>query len=228
MSGRPVRFKSIDDLINNCDITGDCFVWRKTTPDDYAPKISPHAPMTKIVLTNSVARILFTVVRYVPTNGRLIKWCKTKDCVNPFHYSEPRDIVKRRLKRKGLSPTDLLIEQESRHNILPDEELLKTLKATDPEVIALLMKQASLSPFDAKNLPSTIRQDKIAPVAPQAKKPLLVIKRNLPPAVRAKLEPPPDVDYGQKVAELDIFEQIRLRKQRMLAKTMEEWDSVPK
>jgi hypothetical protein len=212
---RPAKYKTVDDLINNCTIQGDCFIWPSKAGAKTSPVISPYSPMTRVMGTNSVARILFTVTRHIPVSGRLVKWCRSHDCVNPYHFTEERSILAKRVRSGKFFA--LLPEQELVRELYPLEEDVLALKARDPEVLTLLMNQASVNPYDGKNLPPAMRIDKIVPVP---------LNRVVPPVLtmtRTKSAASQSAEEAGKAADDwfsgDIFRQIADRKKRMLEKT---------
>jgi hypothetical protein len=172
--GRTAKFSNADDLINNCTVKNDCFIWPNANLP--SPLLSPTSPLARKVGTNSVPRILFILCRYLPASTRLVKWCNTPFCVNPYHHSENRSIMNRRL-REGTAggAMNLLPEQEStRHLFASDAELLP-LRPVDPTVNQLLAATAALAGFDARNLPQNRLMAKGVPTAEEGK-PVLVMK----------------------------------------------------
>ena len=85
---RPLKYANADDLLSNCEIKDECFVWPKSTTP--MPMLSPHSPMAKEFGTTSVMRILFTICRYIPSGPRLVRWCNNPFCVNPYHHAEAK------------------------------------------------------------------------------------------------------------------------------------------
>lgn len=172
--GRPAKFSNADDLINNCTVKNDCFVWPAANLP--SPLLSPTSPLAKKMGTNSVARILFILCRYLPASTRLVKWCNTPFCVNPYHHSENRAIMNRRL-RAGTAGNamNLLPEQESTRHMFPSDAELLPLRPVDPTVNQMLAATAALAGFDARNLPANRLIAKGVPMA-EDDKPVLVIR----------------------------------------------------
>lgn len=222
---RLVKYHTCDDLINNCEIKDNCFIWPHHEHSQTSPVISPYAPMTKKMLTNSVARILFTAIRHIPVHGRLVKWCNSPHCVNPYHYSEHRYIIAKRMQA-GMVST-LLPEQEKMRDSFPSDEDIESIKPRDPKVLEMLIKQASINPYDSKNLPQDLRAQKIVPDASKHTiKPVLVMrdvtKDLITKKPEAKDEEVDDLFNGE------IFKAIAERKRRLLSKSADEWELNPK
>jgi hypothetical protein len=180
--GRPIRYANADNLLANCTIKDDCFLWpRSSTP---MPMLSPASPLTKQFGTSSVVRILFSICRYVPAGPRLVRRCSHRFCVNPYHYSEAKEFRARRAKLTD--PHGLLPEQEgSRHLIAPPDEVLYSMRPSDPAHLKILMDSAVLAGFDAKGI---INKRSYAPVPKpepryaDPKKPVLVVRGKAKPA----------------------------------------------
>lgn len=177
---RPIKYVTADDLLSNCTIKDECFLWPKSTTP--MPMLSPASPMAKEFGTTSVMRILFTICRYIPAGPRLVRWCNNPFCVNPYHHAEAKPW---RAARAQLdNPNGLLPEQEGRrHLIAPPDELLEKLRPKDPEFIRVLMDSAAMAGFDAKGV--TEKRSYAPPPRPkpryaQPDKPVLVIKRKTP------------------------------------------------
>ena len=174
--GRPAKYRNADDLINNCTIKETCFIWNSDKLP--SPLISPVSPLAKVMGTNSVARILFALCRHIPASTRMVKWCNTPFCVNPYHHTETRDIVKRRLRAEENlmgSGRDLLPEQESVRHLLPSDADLLPLKPRDPYVNEMLRASSELAGFDARNLAQNRLISKGVPTA-QDDKPVLIMR----------------------------------------------------
>ena len=214
---RTPKFRTCDDLINNCEIKDNCFVWPHNEYSQTSPVISPYSPMTKAMLTNSVVRILFTAIRHIPVHGRMVKWCKTSHCVNPYHFSEHRSVLAKRTKAGLVS--DLLPEQDKFRETFPTDEAIASIKPRDPDIMDILLKQASINPFDAKNLPADFRAKKIVPDASKAHTFKPISKRDEAPASDE------DVDA---LFNGSIFKAIEERKRRLLTKSADDWDLNPK
>ena len=174
--GRPAKYRNADDIINNCTIKETCFIWNSDKLP--SPLISPMSPISKVIGTNSVARILFILCRHIPASTRMVKWCNTPYCVNPYHHSETREIVKRRLRAEENlmgSGRELLAEQEAHRHLLPTDADLLPLKPRDPYVNEMLRASSELAGFDARNLAQNRLIAKGVPTA-QDDKPVLIMK----------------------------------------------------
>jgi hypothetical protein len=150
-NGRPQKYKTADDLFHNCARRDDCYIW----PDKVTmtmPMLAPASPLSKLFGTTSVARILFTICRFPPASTRIVRWCNTRFCVNPYHHTEAGAFVKER--RASDSPTSLLPSQlESRHLVAPPDDVLETLKPADPVTLRHLAETAARAGFDCKGIP---------------------------------------------------------------------------
>ena len=222
---RTPKFRTCDDLINNCEIRDNCFVWPHNEYSQTSPVISPYSPMTKAMLTNSVVRILFTAIRYIPVHGRMVKWCKTSHCVNPYHFSEHRSVLAKRTKAGIVS--DLLPEQDQFRETFPTDEAVASVKPRDPEIMEILLKQASINPFDAKNLPVDLRAVKIVPDPPikQYYKPVLMMRGVTDRLIEKKNTPVASDEDVDALFDGSIFRAIEARKQRLaLTKIVDDWD----
>ena len=150
-NGRPQKYKTADDLFHNCARRDDCYIW----PDKVTmtmPMLAPASPLSKLFGTTSVARILFTICRFPPASTRIVRWCNTRFCVNPYHHTEAGAFVKER--RASESPTALLPSQtESRHLVAPPDDVLETLKPADPVILRHLAETAARAGFDCKGIP---------------------------------------------------------------------------
>ena len=174
---RPLKYANADDLLSNCTIKDECFLWpRSSTP---MPMLSPHAPMAKEFGTTSVMRILFIICRYIPAGPRLVRWCNNPFCVNPYHHSESKFWQARRAHLEN--PHGLLPEQEGRrHLIAPSDELLERLRPVKPEHVRVLIDSAAMAGFDAKGIVD--KRSYAPPPKPKVRyaepdKPVLVLKR---------------------------------------------------
>jgi hypothetical protein len=150
-NGRPQKYKTADDLFHNCARRDDCYIW----PDKVTmtmPMLAPASPLSKLFGTTSVARILFTICRFPPASTRIVRWCNTRFCVNPYHHTEAGAFVKER--RASDLPTALLPSQlESRHLVAPPDDVLETLKPSDPVILRHLAETAARAGFDCKGIP---------------------------------------------------------------------------
>ena len=180
--GRPIRYANADNLLANCTIKDECFLWPKSSAP--MPMLSPASPLVKQFGTVSVIRILFSICRYVPAGPRLVRRCSNKFCVNPYHYAESHDYLARRAKLTD--PHGLLPEQEgSRHLIAPPDEALYSMRPLDPVHVKVLMDSAVLAGFDAKgivNKRSYAPFPKPEPRYADPKKPVLVVRGKAKPA----------------------------------------------
>lgn len=229
---RTQKYKTADDLINNCTTQGMCIVWPVNdfvNNPNASPVISPYSPLTKTMLTNSVTRILFITCRYIPASRRLVKWCNTPHCVNPYHHSENQAVVARRFALAGKEGkahsffTDLLPEQEKMRDYLPKPEDIEAARPMELDVLKLLQESAMLSGVDGRGLSPALRQHKELPdeKAPDFK-PILQMSGVTKKLVEERGQvSDDDVD---SLFNNDIFRQIEERKRRMLAKTVDEWD----
>ena len=232
---RKLKFANADDLIDNCNITDGCFVWKPKHGfliDN--PCLSPLSPLAVALQTNSVARLLFITCRFLPASGRLVKWCTTKSCVNPYHFSEGRKVVDYRLKIGERDGTgfymDLLPEQELHRHLLPPVKVIQQAGPTRPDIVKLLMVSAMQAGFDCQKLSASKLQQKLSnksftpPVDDTA--PVLVLK-NYKPA-----KPEPEATISDK--EVDdlfsgaFFEAIEARKRAKLQKMVDKWDDETK
>lgn len=185
--GRPLRYACADDLLANCRIHDDCFLWPPNTLS--IPTLSPSSPIAKEFGTVSVPRILFTICRFVPASHKLVRRCANPYCVNPYHYSESKKVMDKRLKLKD--PHGLLPTQESRrHLIAPPDDVLYTLRPTNPAHLKVLMDSAALAGFDAKGIIE--KRSFAVPVRhhvyAEPDKPVLVLKRKVTETVLAQAE----------------------------------------
>lgn len=196
---RKIKYRTADDLLNNCTIEHGCFIWPES--DMKVPLISPTNPMARMLHTNSVARMLFILCRHVPASTRLVKRCTSKFCVNPYHYTESSDVMRQRraMGERGLNPFDLLPRQESVEHLMfsfPAGVTLNTLKPQNPELLGQLMMSASIAGFDGKGIPKSLTKTYDVPVA-MPDKPVLVIRK--------REEAKPEVKPEDKEESIDDF-----------------------
>lgn len=192
---RPIKYATADDLLSNCTIKDECFVWpRSSTP---MPMLSPHAPMAREFGTTSVMRILFTICRYIPAGPRLVRWCNNPFCVNPYHHTESKFW---RAQRAHLSdPNGLLPEQEQRrHLIAPPDDLLVRMRPIKPEHIRILIDSAAMAGFDAKGVVD--KRSYAPPPKPKVRyaepdQPVLVIKRKEEPVLEESEPDEPEFKF---------------------------------
>ena len=241
------KYKTADDLINNCTIQDNlCFVWpapvggRLDSHGRYElpPVLAPASPLAVAMLTNSVSRILYITCRHVPASKRLVKWCTTSGCVNPYHHSETRKVVAERLKvsiregKEGRFSTELLPSQQKMSHLLPTPEAIEAARPVELEVLKLLQESAMHSGVDGRGIPPALRVTKVVPwyvrkpVGIDITKPLLVMKGYKAPlpadeeaARKAEIDAEAEAFFGG-----DIFKQIEERKKRLLQKSMQDWD----
>ena len=176
---RPLKYRNADDLLNNCTLIHGCFIWPES--DMNAPLISPVSPLSMMLHTNSVARILFTICRHVPAGTRLVKRCTSKFCVNPYHHTEPVGVMRQRMTMRdnGQDPYALLPSQLSTEHLMfsfPEGVTIGSLKPRDPEVVSALLNSASIAGFDGKGIPKSLTKTYDVPVA-SPDKPVLVIRK---------------------------------------------------
>jgi len=236
---RTQKYKTADDLINNCTPHGMCMIWppseRKCAVGGWevAPVLAPASPLAKAMLTNSITRILFITCRYIPASRRLVKWCNTPSCVNPYHHSENRDTVVRRLNmsiREGKAGgffTGLLPEQEKLAHLLPTAEAIEAARPMELDVLKMLQDSAMLSGVDARGLPPALRQHKELPhERAHDFKPIL----QMTGVTKKLLEDKPTVsdDDVDELFNGSIFKAIEERKRRLLTKSADDWDLTPK
>lgn len=150
-NGRPLRYGNADGLFSNCVRVNDCYVWPMPLHMP-TPVLSPDSPISKKFHTNSVARILFIICRFFPAGKKLVRWCPTRHCVNPYHHTEAGIYVARRAKM--VNPTDLLPEQESSRPLLgPSDEEIQALRPTNLPLLHHLAETAARAGFDCKGIP---------------------------------------------------------------------------
>jgi hypothetical protein len=147
---RPVKYRDADTLLENCSIRGHCFVWPNTS-NSLAPILTANSPLAQQFATTSVARILFTIIKFPPASKRITRWCTTEYCVNPWHHREAKPFMEKR--RSQVLPYDDLPEQDShRHLIAPDEATLTALKPKNPIFTNLLAQSAGEAGYDCMGL----------------------------------------------------------------------------
>jgi hypothetical protein len=147
---RPVKYRDADTLLANCTTRGYCFVWPNTS-NSLAPILTANSPLAKQFATTSIARILFTIIKFPPASSRITRWCTTEFCVNPWHHREAKPFMEKR--RRQVLPFDDLPEQDShRHLIAPDEATLHALKPKNPVFTDLLAQSAGEAGYDCMGL----------------------------------------------------------------------------
>jgi hypothetical protein len=126
------------------------------------PALGPSSPLAKLFRTVSVARILFTICRFPPAGTRLVRWCSTRFCVNPYHHAEAGAFVKERLEADSF--TALLPSQvATRHLVAPSDEELETMKPTDAKLLRHLAETAARAGIDCKGIPDHRHQHPFRP-----------------------------------------------------------------
>tara|TARA_R110000822_G_scaffold174807_1_gene314410 strand:+ start:694 stop:1443 length:750 start_codon:yes stop_codon:yes gene_type:complete len=146
---RPIKYTTADDLLDNCVIHNDCFVWPKSSTP--MPMLGPASPMAVKFGTTSIMRILFSICRFVPAGKRLVHWCNDPQCVNPFHASESRTWRAKRAKLDN--PNSLLPEQDAtRDAAAPPDEVLAALRPRNSHYIKILMDSAVVAGYDLKGM----------------------------------------------------------------------------
>jgi hypothetical protein len=171
---RPIKYHNADDLLSNCAVQNDCFVWpQSSTP---MPMLGPASPISVKFGTTSVMRILFTICRFVPAGKRLVHWCNNPFCVNPFHFSESRAWRAKRMRLDN--PNGLLPEQDAtRDAVAPSDEVLASLRPRNPHFIKILFDSAVVAGYDLSgmnNKRSYAVPQKAQPVFAQPDVPVLV------------------------------------------------------
>ncbi len=148
---RPAKYRDADSIFANCTIKGDCILWPQS--NNKVPLFTVSSPIAQQFATTSIARIVFTICRFVPASQRLTRWCTSDFCINPYHHAESRPYQEKR--RKLFNIQDELPEQATHRHLIapPDEELLR-MKPTDPEICAVLMRSAATAGQDAKGIPN--------------------------------------------------------------------------
>jgi hypothetical protein len=234
---RKLKFANADDMIDNCNVIDGCFIWKHkhgNLTDN--PCLSPASPLSLAMQTNSVARILFIACRFLPASGRLIKWCTTKGCVNPYHHSESRKVVNYRMQIGGRDGTgfytDLLPEQEVHRHLFPSPEIIQQVAPTRPATTRLLIISSTQAGFDCQKLPPSKLQQKISnfsrpPEEGNSTAPVLVLSSRLMPrrAERTEEEEAALKKESDDYFKQDIFAQIAARKKAKLRKLVDDWDT---
>jgi hypothetical protein len=147
--GRSTKYKTADDLLDNTVVRNDCLLWPESSC--LMPSLGPASPMAKTFGTTSVIRILFTIVRYPPGGPRLVRFCSSPFCINPFHFAEAKRYRKQR--KELLDPHGLLPSQEStRHLAAPPDDYLAALFPRKPEHVRFLAETAARAGLDGKGL----------------------------------------------------------------------------
>lgn len=156
-NGRPLKYGNADGLFSNCLRNNDCYIWPMPAHMPTAV-LSPDSPIARKFHTNSVARILFIICRFFPAGNKLVRWCPTRHCVNPYHHTEAGVYVARRAKM--VNPSDLLPEQEARRHLLgPSDEEIAAMRPTDLPLLHHLAETAARAGFDCKGIPNHRHQN---------------------------------------------------------------------
>ena len=174
--GRPIKYKTADDLLDACQIHNDCYLWPESSSP--MPMLGPLSPMAQKFGTVSVVRILFIICRYIPLGKRMVRKCNNPFCVNPFHFTESQKYVSARAKLPN--PNGLFPQQEDvRHLLAPPEDELDKMRPVKQLHIKRLMDSAVLVGFDGsgvtnpqKYIPPRHRKPNYA----ETDKPVLVMK----------------------------------------------------
>lgn len=205
---RPLKYTTADDLLNNCVIHNDCFVWpASSTP---MPMLGPASPMAVKFGTTSIMRILFSICRFVPAGKRLVHWCNNPQCVNPFHASESR--IWRAKRAKLDNPNGLLPEQDTtRDAAAPPDEVLAALRPRNSHYIKILMDSAVVAGYDLKGM-----NNKRSYAVPQKAQPNFA-DPDVPVLVMASMQTPRKDSYPS-VDEFS-FDDIEAKLDDLVAKT---------
>ncbi len=205
---RPIKYTTADDLLDNCVIHNDCFVWPKSSTP--MPMLGPASPMAVKFGTTSIMRILFSICRFVPAGKRLVHWCNNPQCVNPFHASESR--IWRAKRAKLDNPNGLLPEQDAtRDAAAPPDEVLAELRPRNSHYIKILMDSAVVAGYDLKGM-----NNKRSYAVPQKAQPNFA-DPDVPVLVMANMQTPRKDSYPS-VDEFS-FDDIEAKLDDMVAKT---------
>jgi hypothetical protein len=160
-AGRPQKYRTADDLFANCARRDDCYIW-PDPPSMVIPALSPTSPLAKLFHTVSVARILFTICRFPPAGTRIVRWCSTRFCVNPYHHAEAGVFVKERIASESFT-SPLPSQASTRHLAAPSDEELETMKPTDVKLLRHLAESAARAGIDCKGIPNHRHQNPFKP-----------------------------------------------------------------
>ena len=217
---RTARWVDADSLIANCTVshTTGCWTWPEANMP--TPQLSPASPLSKLMGTNSVARILFCICRYPPLCRRLVRWCTSEFCVNPYHHTESVAILRKRkeINRLGLPP-DTVFKTSISRDIYPSDEILRTLLVREPENIKALTESASRAGHDARGVES--RFDPKSTKIPIAKASHRNIKIKISRVIPEKAPPPVE---DPEFAGMDINQIFNHIHKKKLRKLVDEWD----
>jgi hypothetical protein len=245
---RPTKYNNVDDLITNTVQVNDCLVWRGT--GGTCPVLSPASVLARTFMTTSIARIMFTICRYIPASKKLIRCCDSDYCINPFHFIESGKVRRTRYRlsrpltnitKRGYlkirvvpiaTPTSLLPDQEkTRHLIAPTDAQIKALRPQDPELLHMLANAAAQAGFDGegildKNNRYVPKKRLRRPMEPTADKPVLTVKlaRPVPDPLREDVT----LDDILSDAWLDKIEERRRERSLIKLTRIPEWDKPPK
>jgi len=233
---RKLKFANADDLIDNCDVVDGCFIWRhKHGLSIDNPCLAPLSPLAVALQTTTIVRALFITCRFLPASGRLVKWCNTPNCVNPYHHSESRKVVEYRTRQGGQDGTGfytgLLPDQEKIRHMLPSEAVISQTSPTRPATIKLLIAAAASAGFDCQKLPASKLQQKISNAhrsvaSDEPTAPVLVLSSRLTPkrAERTEEEEAALKKESDEWMTTGIFAAIEERKKAKIKKMIADWD----
>ena len=221
---RPTKYRDADSIFANCTISNDCILWPQS--NNRVPLFTVSSPITKQFGTTSVARIVFTICRFVPASQRLTRWCTSDFCINPYHHAESRPYQEKRKKLFNIH--DELPEQTShRHLIAPPDEELDRMKPTDPAICNVLMRSAATAGHDARRLPNRrflgfpVKHDPNIALLPETEStakegvPVLIIKKK--PTPEPLVQAPKD-EYADMSTD-DFFAALEATVDATIAKT---------
>ena len=207
---RPIKYNTADDLLDNCVIHNDCFVWPKSSTP--MPMLGPASPMAVKFGTTSIMRILFSICRFVPAGKRLVHWCNNPQCVNPFHASESR--IWRAKRSKLDNPNGLLPEQDAtRDAAAPPDEVLAALRPRNPHYIKILLDSAVVAGYDLKGM-----NNKRSYAVPQKAQPNFA-NPDVPVLVMANMKTPRKDSYPDLEDDEFSFDDIEAKLDDLVAKT---------
>ena len=208
---RTAKYHDADSLIENCTINRETWCWVWPESNLARPMINPHGVFAHLMGTNSVPRILFTILKHPPASRRLVQHCHTNFCVNPFHHTEAYDIVKKRqsLEKMGLS-ANTVIKGAVDRSVFPDDEKLRSLTVKNPLHVQLITESATRAGQFARGISIPKPTDKPRP------KVKIAIKR-----IVEKREPAP---IDPEFAGMDINQIFNHIHKKKLRKLVDEWD----
>jgi len=246
---RPIKFTNADALIANTVQINDCLVWRGRSGT--CPVLPASSYLSHMFMTTSIARIMFTICRYIPKRGRLIRCCDNDYCINPFHFVEAEKIRRTRYRlsrpltnitKKGYlkvrvvpiaSPISLLPDQEkSRDLIAPTDEFIRSLRPQNPDTLHMLANAAAQAGFDGegvldKNNRYIPKKRVRKPMEPTPDVPVLTVKL-AKPAVPDPAREDVTLDDILSDAWLDKIEERRRQRSLIKLQRVPEWDKAPK